>query len=199
MKTDYVDIQTEGEGMTSFYSEQELKELGLAQIGKNVRISRKASIYGAENIWIESNVRIDDFCILSGNIRIGNYVHIAAYSALFGGKSGIEMKDFVSLSSRGVIYAESDDYSGAYLTNPTIPDQYRNVVGGKVVLEKHVIIGTGSSIMPALTIGEGTAVGSMSLVTKDLEEWGIYAGIPCRRIKERRKDLITLEKKVSDV
>ncbi len=53
--------------------------------------------------------------------------------------------------------------------------------------------------MPALTIGEGTAVGSMSLVTKDLEEWGIYAGIPCRRIKERRKDLIALEKKVSDV
>lgn len=34
---------------------------------------------------IGSNVRIDDFCILSGRLEFGSYVHIAAYSALYGG------------------------------------------------------------------------------------------------------------------
>jgi len=93
---------------TSFYQQQELAELGLKSYGKNVIISRKCSIYGASNISIGNNVRIDDFCVLSGKIEIGNFVHIAAASLLFGGEHGIIMEDFSGLSSRCVIYAESD-------------------------------------------------------------------------------------------
>ncbi len=178
---------------TSFYSEEELQELGLKKVGKNVLISKKASIYGTANISIGNNVRIDDFCILSGYIIIGDYVHIAAYSALFGGKAGIVMKDFSGLSSRCVIYTESDDYSGNYLTNPTVDREYLNRIMGKVILNRHVIIGTGTSIMPAVEIGEGSAVGSMSLVRKSLDAWGIYVGIPCKRVKERSKKLLYLE------
>lgn len=50
--------------MTSFYSEEELRSIGLKSYGKNVLISRFARIYGAESISIGNNVRIDDFCIL---------------------------------------------------------------------------------------------------------------------------------------
>lgn len=179
---------------TSFYSREELKQLGFKQLGKNVLISRKASIYGAEKMSIGNNVRIDDFCILSGKIVIGDFVHIAAYSALFGGSEGIELKNFSGLSSRCVIYASSDDYSGEFLTNPTIPDKYTNVINKKVVLEKHVIIGTGSSIMPGVIVGEGSAVGSMSLVNKPLQSWGIYCGVPCRKVKDRSMTLLDIEK-----
>ena len=63
---------------TSFYNEEELKEIGLKVYGKNVLISRNATIYGADKISIGDNVRIDDFCILSGNISLGSYIHIAA-------------------------------------------------------------------------------------------------------------------------
>lgn len=184
--------------MNSYYSSEELKEIGLKTVGENVLISRKTSIYGASNISIGDNVRIDDFSILSGNITLGNNIHIAAYCALFGGTAGIVMEDFSGMSSRTVIYAESDDYSGAFLTNPMIPDEYRNVVGGKVTLEKHVIIGTGTSIMPGVTIRCGTAVGSMSLVNKSLDEWGIYTGIPCKKMKDRDKNLLELEKKLKN-
>lgn len=52
--------------MNSFYTEAELKELGLKSFGKSVLLSKKVSIYGAKNISIGNNVRIDDFCILSG-------------------------------------------------------------------------------------------------------------------------------------
>lgn len=185
--------------MTNYYSEDELKQFGFKELGDNVNISRKASIYGAENMVIGCNVRIDDFCFLIGKIQLGSNIHIAQYSALFGGEYGIEMHDFSGLSSRCVIYAASDDYSGEYLTNPTIPAEYCNVTGGRVVLGKHVIIGTGTSIMPNVLIGEGTAVGSMSLVRNSLESWGIYAGVPCKRIKERKKDLLELEKKYLEV
>lgn len=180
--------------MTSFYSPSELKQLELKSIGNNVLISRNACIYGAGNISIGDNVRIDDFCILSGNITLQNRIHIAAACLLFGGKSGILMKDFSGLSSRSAIYADSDDYSGNALTNPMIPDKYRNVQGGLVTLEKHALVGTGCTILPSVTIGEGVSVGSMSLVTKSLKEWGIYMGIPCKRIKDRSRKMLEIEK-----
>ena len=51
--------------MNSFYSKEELKEIGFKKYGENVLISRKTSIYNPEKIIIGNNVRIDDFCILS--------------------------------------------------------------------------------------------------------------------------------------
>ncbi len=180
--------------MNSFYTNEELAQLGFQSIGENVLISRKASIYGAQNMSIGSNVRIDDFCILSGKIVLGNYIHIAAYVALFGGSEGIFMEDFSGISSRCAVYAVSDDYSGNFMTNPTVPDACRNVCGGPVVLGKHALVGSGCTILPNVTIGEGTAVGSMSLINKSLEPWGLYTGIPCKRMKERSRELLKFEK-----
>ncbi len=71
--------------MNSFYSEEELSHVGFKSYGRNVLVSRKASIYGASEISLGDNVRIDDFCILSGRISFGNNIHLAAYSALWGG------------------------------------------------------------------------------------------------------------------
>lgn len=181
--------------MTSFYSREELEQIGFKFLGgDNILVSRNASIYGAENISIGDNVRIDDFCILSGNIIIGNYVHIAAAVLLFGGVEGIVLEDFTGISSRSAVYAESDDYTGLAMTNPTIPDEYRKIYGGTVKLEKHSLIGTGCTILPGVTIKEGTSVGSMSLVNKSLDSWGIYVGVPCKRVKDRDKQILKLEK-----
>lgn len=180
--------------MSSFYTKTELKEIGFKSIGEAVQISRKTSIYGADTICIGNHVRIDDFCILSGHIEIGNYVHIAAGVMLFGGEQGIVFEDFTGISSRSAVYAASDDYSGSALTNPTIPDKYRRVMGGKVTLKKHVLIGSGCTILPGVTIEEGTAIGSMSLVNKSLDSWGIYAGIPCKKKKDRSRELLKVEK-----
>lgn len=180
--------------MVSFYTEEELNLIGFASIGKDVKLSRKTSIYTPEKIVIGDNTRIDDYCILSGNLTLGRFVHIAASCLLFGGNDGIVFEDYTGLSSRCAIYAESDDYSGLFLTNPTIPAMYRHIIGGGVVVKKHAIIGSGCTILPNVVIGEGTAIGSMSLVNKSLEDWSICIGIPCKKIKERKKALIQLEK-----
>ena len=181
--------------MNSFYTTEELNKLGFKKIGKNVLISKKASIYSPEKISIGNNVRIDDFCILSGDIEIGNYVHIAAYVALYG-RYGIKISDFCGCSARCTIYSATDDFSGEYMISPMVPEEYTNVSGGKVTLERFIQLGANTVVMPNISIKEGTSVGAMSFVNKDLAEWGIYAGIPCKRIKDRRKNILELSKKI---
>ena len=177
----------------SFYDREELVAIGFREIGKNVLISRNSSFYSPELIRIGNNVRIDDFCVLSGNIVLHDYIHIAAYCALYGGQFGIEMKDFSGLSSRCAVYAASDDYSGHAMTNPMVPEKYRNVIGGKVIFEKHSVVGSGSTVLPNLIVGEGASIGSMALITRNIEPWSINVGIPCRKIRDREKRALELE------
>ncbi|RHT81391.1 acyltransferase [Clostridiaceae bacterium AM27-36LB] len=178
----------------SFYSMEELKDMGFKSIGADLSISKKASFYGVENISIGSHVRIDDFCILSGEISIGDYIHIAAYSALYGSDAGIQINEFANISSRVCIYAVTDDYSGESMTSPMIPDEYKNLQKAPVYIGRHAIIGSGSVILPGSEIGEGCAVGSLSLIKNALDAWWIYAGIPAKKLKERSKGLLEKEK-----
>ena len=175
--------------MNSFYTEKELLELGLKRYGKNVLISRKCSMYSPKEISIGNNVRIDDFCILSGNITLGSNIHIAAYCALYG-TFGIEMEDYTGLSPRCTIFSATDDFSGDYLISPMVEQSKTNVTGGKVLIKKYSQIGANCVIMPNLTIGEGVTVGTMSMVNKSSENWSIYVGIPAKKIKERKKGLL---------
>jgi dTDP-4-amino-4,6-dideoxy-D-glucose acyltransferase len=173
-----------------------IESMGFASVGKNVVISDKASFYNCANISLGSNVRIDDFCVLSagdGGITVGNNVHMAVYSSLIGAGK-ITLSDFSNISSRVSIYSSNDDYSGATMTNPTIPSQYTGVTHSDVYLGKHVIVGSGTIILPGVTLEEGVAVGALSLVRKNCKTFGIYSGVPAKFIKERKRDLLELEK-----
>ena len=175
--------------MNSFYTEKELSELGLKKYGTNILISRKCSIYSPEKISLGNHVRIDDFCVLSGNINLGSYIHISTYCALYGANT-VEMEDYTGLSPRCTVFSASDDFSGDYLISPMVDNSKTNVTGGKVLIKKYSQIGANTVILPSVTINEGVAVGAMSLVNKSLDEWGIYAGTPAKRIKERKKELL---------
>lgn len=172
---------------TSFNIMSKNKKLGFLHIGKNIKLSKNAKFYNADKISIGDNSRIDDFCVLSGKISIGKNVHIAAGTYLYGGDKGIIIDDYASISSRCAVYAITDDYSGKYLTNPTNDYSKRNVISKKVRIGKHVVIGTGSTILPGVNLDEGCAVGAMSLVKKSLKPWKIYYGIPCTLYKSRDK------------
>ncbi len=134
---------------------------------------REGGIGGASEVG--SHVRIDDFVTISGKVVLGNYIHIAQFCGLYGGTEGICMEDFSGLSSKCTIYATSNDYSGASLTNPTVPAKYKTADKNAAVrLGRHAIIGCMSVILPGVTIGEGCAVGAMSLCLKYLDPWGVY-------------------------
>ncbi len=186
-------IYEERSGM-SYLTQEQLLAMGFKKLGKGVRISDKASIYDCSAIEIGDNSRIDDFCVISGNISIGAYCHITPQCLIAGGKPGIKMADFVTLAYGVRVFSQSDDYSGATMTNSLIPKKFKNEYFAEVVLEKHVIIGAGATIFPGVIVKEGCSIGAMALVNKSTEPWGIYCGLPARRIKERKRDLLILEK-----
>ena len=181
---------------TSYYSSEELGGLGLASCGTDVLISRNAVIYRADRVCVGNHVRIDDFALLSGGdaaqIRIGDHVHIAAHTALYGG-GGLVIEDFVGVSALTAVYSATDDYGGEMLTNPTVPTQFTRVIRQRVVLSRHVVVGAGSVILPGVTIGEGSATGAMTLVNRDLDPWGIYVGAPARLLRPRSRGLLAAE------
>jgi acetyltransferase-like isoleucine patch superfamily enzyme len=178
-----------------FLEQSKLEALGFAQLGDNVRISTRASIYSPGSISIGSNSRVDDFVVLSAGsagISIGRNVHMAVFSTIQGA-GRVVVADFANVSSRVAVYSSNDDYSGEFLTNPTIPPEFTNVSVGDVSIGRHVIIGSGSVVLPGVTIEEGAAIGALSLVTADCDSFGTYAGVPARRIGDRRRELLDVE------
>jgi galactoside O-acetyltransferase len=175
--------------INSFYTQEEIDQIGFKSVGTDILISRFARFYSAEKMVIGNHVRIDDFCVFSGNIRLGNYIHISAYSALYG-KFGIEMEDYTGLSPRCTIFSASDNFSGDFLIGPMVDSKYTKVTGGKIIIQKFSQLGSNCIVLPAVTIGEGVAVGAMSLVTKNLDSWKIYVGIPAIYLKDRSRKLL---------
>lgn len=179
----------------AYLSNRALANLGFKKLGKNVKISDKASIYNPDQIEIGNNSRIDDFCVISGQVSIGAYVHITPMCLIAGGILGIKIHDFVTLAYGVKVFSQSDDYSGETMTNSLIPKAYKREYFATVELKKHTIIGAGSTIFPGVCLEEGSSIGAMSLVIKNTAPWGIYAGVPAKRIKERSKNILELEKK----
>lgn len=179
------------------FSREELAQLGFMHVGQDVRISRKMSVHNAPNVSIGDFTRIDDFCVISAGeegIEIGSYVHIAVGVSLIG-KGKIKIGDFVSLSSRVAVYSSNDDYSGEHLTGPIVDGRYTGITSAPVTIGKHAIIGSGSVILPGVTIGDGVAVGALSLINGDCQPFKIYGGVPARILKDRSTRLLELERK----
>ncbi|UCV15986.1 acyltransferase [Quatrionicoccus australiensis] len=181
-----------------FLSQQQLESMGFRSLGRNVRISDKAAIYNPEQIEIGDHSRIDDFCVVSGKVSIGRNVHIAVFCNVAGGSEGIIFEDFSGLAYGCHVFSQSDDYTGRTLTNPTVPARFKREFKKAVRLGRHCIVGTNSLIFPGVILAEGCSVGAMSMVTKSTEEWGVYSGIPARRLKDRKRDLLVLEQAYLD-
>jgi len=179
----------------SFLKQWELEKLGFKFLGRNVLISDKCSIYNHKNISIGDNTRIDDFSILSagdGGIVLGKYVHIACYSSLIG-RAKITMRDYSGVSSRVSVYSSSDNYDGEWMTNPCLPNNVTNTIHKEVVIGKHVVIGSNSVILPGVDLFDGCSIGAMSLVNKSVDGPYVMAGIPIKKIKERKNNIFILE------
>lgn len=181
----------------NYLSPKRLADLGLASCGRDVKISTRCVIHGAEHIHVGDHVRIDDFSILTARepMRIGCHVHIGCHTFL-SGPYGIDLQDFSGISPYVALFSGSDDFSGTWLTGPTISDSYRRITSGRIVLQRHVIVGVHCSVLPGVTVGEGSVVGAHSLVTKSLPPWGVYVGVPARLLRPRNKNLLELERRL---
>jgi galactoside O-acetyltransferase len=176
----------------------ELRRLGIGSVGEDVRVDPTARLLGISRLHIGSHVRIDAFCVLSagaGGIHVGDHVHIAAFVFMAGG-ARIEIHDFAGVSGRASLYSSNDDYTGATLTGPTVPDELRDVAEAPVTIGRHAVVGAGSIVLPGVTVGEGSASGALSLVKRDVEPFTIVGGVPARPIGTRSRGVLDLERRL---
>ncbi|NIC38806.1 acyltransferase [Halomonas desiderata] len=179
----------------AYLSHAELMGMGFKKIGNGVKISDKASIYEPEKISIDDYSRIDDFCVISGRVEIGKYCHITPMCLVAGGEPGVYLADFSTLAYGVKIFSQSDDYSGRTMVNSLVPKKYKDEIFKKVEIGRQVVIGANTVVLPGVIVAEGCAIGASALVLQSTRPWGMYVGIPARRIKERSKALLDLEKK----
>ena len=125
---------------------------------------------------------IDDFVFLVGGVetRIGSFVHLASFSSYLG-RGRLTIGDFVSVSSGARLYTGIDDFSGGSLVGPGVPEPYRQPTRTFLDVGRFALIGANAVVFPGVTIGEGCAIGALSLVKEDCEPWTIYAGVPASR------------------
>lgn len=160
---------------------------------KNVSIDSSTIILSPEKLTVGNNSRIDAFCLLIGDIKIGENVHVAPYVQI-SANNGFVAEDYVGVGSHSIIHTADADYSkGTGMTNPTIPKELRgmNTRKGPVIMKKHSLIGDQCVILPDVTIGEGATFGAFSLLReKQYKPWMVHVGIPAREMKVRPKEII---------
>ena len=180
---------------SGYFGSDELKSFGIGAVGKNSYIAKTTVISGIENISIGHNVRIDDFVVVaakSGNLTIGNYVHISSHCYL-GCRGGILIDDYANISGASRLLTASDDVSGEFLIGPTVKPELTKPKVERIHLQRHALVLSDSTILPGVVISEGSVVGAKSLVRETTTPWSIYVGIPARKLRGRSRSLLDLE------
>lgn len=169
----------------------------LKHLGKNSIVGKTVRIRYPELVSIGDNCIIDDFTYISTALDLEANVHIAPGCQLIGGRGcTVSFGRFSTLAPNVVLSAGSDDYTAGIAT-PMIPHEFKgNPEYGDIRIGRHCIVGAGSVVLPKVTLNDGSAVGALSLVKKDLKPWTLYAGIPARELKPRDKAaILDLEKR----
>jgi len=178
----------------AFYNNENMGEnvkRRLKKCGENVKIYPLAKIVKPEVIEIGDHSMIDDFTFIYGGkgMKVGRYVHISSFVSIIGGGELI-VGDYAVIATGARILTGTDTYYGGKRMSTALPEEQRNVVRGKVVIEKDAFVGTNAVVHPNVTIGEGAVIGSNSLVLKDVEPWSVNVGCPCKKIGQRPRVVV---------
>jgi galactoside O-acetyltransferase len=177
--------------MNETLTEEELMGLGFSQIGTNVRIDRRAALFGAEHMAIGSFVRIDAFSVITAGpakVVIGSFTHIAAHTYLSGAQGGITMGYGAGIAPFAALYSAVEDYTSGHLTNPSVPEDMRLPRVGPVTIGAHTAIGSSSVVLCDTRLGFGSSVGALSFVTRSVRPFEVVHGNPIRRVGVRAAD-----------
>jgi lipopolysaccharide O-acetyltransferase len=116
--------------------------------------------------------------IIGCDVQFNDYVHIAAISSVtIGDRVLIASKVFITDHNHGV-------YRGPVAqSNPLVPPAQRGLTAAPVNVKDDVWIGEFVAVLPGVTIGEGSIIGTMSVVTHDVPPYSIAIGNPARVVK----------------
>jgi acetyltransferase-like isoleucine patch superfamily enzyme len=149
------------------------------KLGRDVKIFDFVNLYGCE---IGDETKIGTFVEIQRGARIGRRVKISSHTFIC---EGVEIEDQVFVG-HGVTFI-NDRYPSAVTTDGSLQTAADWTVVPTIVRTR-ASIGSGSTILCGVEIGEGAVVGAGSVVTKDVPPHTIVAGNPAkvlRRVEER--------------
>ncbi len=171
----------------AFLTEDQLRGLSFRRLGRNVRISDKASLYNMDQIEIGDNSRIDDFCVISGRVIIGRNVHVAVFCNVAGGTEGVTLEDFSGLAYGCHVFSQSDDYTGLSMSNPTVPAKYKKETRRAVSIGRHCILGAKSVVLPGVRMAEGGGAWGDVDADKIDRRLGCLFRYPCEKNQDEKE------------
>lgn len=133
----------------------------LQQLGKQSGIQMGVRFLNGRKVSIGDNVVINWGCVLDGR------------------KHAIQIGNNVSIGPDATVLTLGHD--------PRSPDFEDE--GGAVVIEDRCWIAYRATVLPAVTMAEGSVLGAGSVLTKNTEPFGIYAGVPAVKVGDRPSDL----------
>jgi acetyltransferase-like isoleucine patch superfamily enzyme len=118
------------------------------------------------------------------NVSIGHHVYINKNCDLITTGSRINIGNYVMVGPNTTMVAQNhvvSDWSKPMIFN-------KNYIRKNIVIEDDVWIGANVTILAGVTIKRGSVIGAGSVVTKDVEPYSIYAGIPAKKIRDRLQE-----------
>lgn len=161
-------------------------------VGTDVVIDSNTKFTRPELVKIGDHVAIDWGFYCTTALTIGDYVHVSPHVAVIGGKkTKLTVGDFCFISVGAKMVCGSEQFMGAGLIGPLIPDQYKDdQTLEPIVLESFSGVCASSVVMPGVVMAQGSILGANSFLKTSTEPWTIYAGSPARPVKSRRSDLM---------
>jgi acetyltransferase-like isoleucine patch superfamily enzyme len=144
---------------------------GLIRFEGNNYIGRNVEIGSDRLISIGSNTSIQDRCVLLGDVEIGRNCLLSLNIFISSGNHHYAVKPEFYIKDQDVIVSNSDELSKTH--------------SKKVTIEDDCWLGINVVIMPGITVGKGSVIGSNSVVTKSVAPYSIMGGIPSILIKKR--------------
>jgi acetyltransferase-like isoleucine patch superfamily enzyme len=165
-----------------FFNKRDLK-----YCGNNVIIGKTVRIRNPHLVSIGDGSIIDDFTYISTALDIGQYCHIASNVNISGGKGKLYMNNFSGLSSHTSVHCASSDYGKLSFELPSIPSNFHfGGVNSDIVIEKYVLVGAHSCILPGAFLPEGSAYGAYTLIRNiKYKPYHLYFGNKCTDLGER--------------
>ena len=155
-----------------------MEYLGIApdvKLGENVRLSKFINLYGCT---IGDNTKIGAFVEVQKNAHVGRNCKISSHTFIC---EGVTIEDDVFIG-HGVTFV-NDTYPRATATDGKLQTEADWIVEPTLV-KKGASIGSGSTILAKVTIGESAIVGAGSVVTKDVPPGTIVAGNPAKILRK---------------
>lgn len=137
-------------------------------------------------------VRISKDCHLQGNIECGNNITIGVGAYFVSTGATIHIHDHVVFGPNVTIYSgdHPTDVIGKHISEITDDDKksLEKEYDADVVIESGCWIGTRAIILKGVTIGRGSVIGAGAIVTKDIQPYSIYVGVPSAKCIDRFSD-----------